>query len=114
MNYTEKRPWGTFENLLEEKFCKVKMITIAPGQAPSYQYHFKRSEVWVVVQGNGEFKQDDILRNVKYGDILIVPTKSKHQLKNTGEEDLIFIEIQHGEYFGEDDIVRVEDHYGRI
>ena len=114
MNYTEKRPWGTFENLLEEKFCKVKKITIAPGQTPSYQYHFKRSEVWVVVQGNGEFKQDDILRNVKYGDILIVPTKSKHQLNNTVEKDLIFIEIQHGEYFGEDDIVRVEDHYGRI
>ena len=109
-----KKPWGTYKNILEEDFCKVKKITISPGQAPSYQYHFKRSEVWVVVQGSGEFKQDDIVRLVQYGDVLIVPVQSKHQVKNTGEEDLVFIEVQHGEYFGEDDIVRLEDNYGRI
>ena len=50
--YKEERPWGTFENLLEAEYCKVKRITVYPGQRLSYQYHFKRSEVWTVVVGN--------------------------------------------------------------
>ena len=61
MNYKETRPWGTFENLLDTNYCKVKKIVIKPGQAPSYQYHFKRSEVWIIVQGKGELKLDDVL-----------------------------------------------------
>lgn len=113
-NYKETRPWGDFENLLEEEFCKVKKISIAPDQAPSYQYHFKRSEVWIVVQGSGELKQDDSLRAVKYGDTLTIPKESRHQIKNTGTENLVFIEVQLGRYFGEDDIVRLEDDYGRL
>tara|TARA_R110001583_G_scaffold149076_3_gene301010 strand:- start:10873 stop:11247 length:375 start_codon:yes stop_codon:yes gene_type:complete len=114
MNYKETRPWGNFENLLDTGYCKVKQIIIKPNQAPSYQYHFKREEVWVVVQGKGELKLDDILSSVNVGDILHIPLKAKHQIKNIGEENLIFIEIQMGEYFGEDDIVRLEDNYGRI
>jgi mannose-6-phosphate isomerase-like protein (cupin superfamily) len=114
MNYKEKRPWGTFENLLDTEYCKVKEIIIKPGQAPSYQYHYKRSEVWVVVQGKGELKLDDVITQVNTGQIIQVPLKSKHQIKNNSDEDLIFVEIQLGEYFGEDDIVRLEDNYGRI
>ena len=113
-NYKEKRPWGIFENLLDAEYCKVKQIIIKPGQSPSYQYHFKRKEVWVVVQGEGELKLDDILSTVNIGDILYIPLKAKHQIKNIGEKDLIFIEVQLGEYFGEDDIVRLEDNYGRV
>lgn len=112
--YTEKRPWGEFSNLLDESYCKVKRIIIAPGEAPSYQYHFKRSEIWFVVQGNGQLRQDDIITEVNLGSIVTVPKESKHQIKNIGSNDLIFIEVQTGEYFGEDDIVRLEDKYGRI
>ncbi len=113
MNYKESRPWGQFENLLESPDCKVKQITIKPGQAPSYQYHFKREEVWVVIKGNGELKLNEIITQIKPKDILYIPVEAKHQIKNTGNEDLVFIEIQLGEYFGEDDIVRIEDNYGR-
>ena len=113
-NYKETRPWGTFENLLDVDYCKVKQIIIKPGQAPSYQYHFKRSEIWVVVKGKGQLKLDDEISSVKTGQTIYIPLKSKHQIKNTGDEDLIFIEVQMGEYFGEDDIVRLEDNYGRL
>jgi mannose-6-phosphate isomerase len=114
MNYKEQRPWGEFENLLDNDLCKVKQIIIKPGQAPSYQYHFKRSEVWILTQGDGELKLDDHVIKVTKGEILNIPLQAKHQIKNTGTEDLIFIEVQLGEYFGEDDIVRIEDNYGRL
>lgn len=114
MNYKEIRPWGEFENLLDNKLCKVKQIIVKPGESPSYQYHFKRSEVWTIIQGNGELKLDDNIIKVKIGDTINIPILSKHQIKNTGNEDLIFIEVQLGEYFGEDDIVRIEDNYDRV
>ena len=114
MNYKEQRPWGEFENLLDSPLCKVKQIIIKPGQAPSYQYHFKREEVWVIVQGSGELKLDDEIFPISLGSTINIPLKAKHQIKNTGTEDLIFIEVQLGEYFGEDDIVRLEDNYGRV
>ena len=113
MNYKEKRPWGSFENLLDEDLCKVKKIIIKPNSAPSYQYHFKREEVWIVVQGEGELKLDDKIKKIDSSSALYIPLKAKHQIRNTGNSDLIFIEVQRGTYFGEDDIVRVEDDYGR-
>lgn len=114
MNYKENRPWGEFENLLDSDICKVKKIIIKPGHSPSYQYHFKRSEVWTIVQGSGELKLNDSIISVKKGNTYHIEKEEKHQIKNTGTEDLIFIEIQLGEYFGEDDIVRIEDNYGRV
>ena len=114
MNYKENRPWGTFENLLDTDYCKVKQIIINPNQAPSYQYHFKRSEVWIVVSGKGELRLNDSISQVNAGQTIHIPVESKHQIKNIGEDDLIFIEVQQGSYFGEDDIVRLEDNYGRI
>jgi len=114
MNYTETRPWGKFENLLDNELCKVKQIIIKPGQSPSYQYHHKREEHWIIVQGHGELILDDKLYTVKAGDAIHIPLLAKHQIKNTDSQDLIFIEVQLGEYFGEDDIVRLKDSYGRI
>lgn len=114
MNYIEQRPWGEFENLLDTDFCKVKRITISPGQAPSYQYHYKRSEVYVIVQGTASIMLNDIEQEYNVGDTIIVPVLTKHRVTNNGNDDLIFIEIQHGEYFGEDDIVRISDSYGRV
>lgn len=114
MNYKEQRPWGQFENLLDTDYCKVKTITIKPGQAPSYQYHYKRSEVYVIVKGKASIMLDDVEKEYNIGDTVIIPVLMKHQVTNIGDEDLIFIEVQHGEYFGEDDIVRVKDNYGRV
>ena len=93
-NYIEHRPWGSFEHLLDTDYCKVKEIIVKPDQRLSYQYHHKRSEAWVVVQG-------------------VATVRMKHRVRNDKEEDLIFIETQTGTYFGEDDIVRLEDDYGR-
>jgi len=107
LNYKEERPWGTFENLLDTDYCKVKEIVIKKGGRPSYQYHYKRSEVWVVAT------LDDVEITYKVGEIVNVPVGTKHRVENRSDEDLKFIEVQVGTYFGEDDIVRLEDDYGR-
>lgn len=113
MNLKENRPWGSYIVLLDDENCKVKKIIINPNQAPSYQYHFKRNEHWIVIKGSGVLRLDDNEVPMKEGDSIYIPKLSKHQFKNTGDVDLEFIEIQTGEYFGEDDIVRLEDNYGR-
>ena len=107
------RPWGFFQTLVENEIFKVKIISIAPGQAPSYQYHFKREESWVVVSGVGELKLDGGVLSVSKGSCIQVKKEQKHQIRNVGNENLVFVEVQTGEYFGEDDIVRVQDDYGR-
>jgi len=108
------KPWGTYEVLLDAEDCKVKRITVKPGQKPSYQYHHKRNEHWVIISGVGEIKIDDVVSDVTSGSTIFVPALSKHTIRNTDEtKNLVFIEIQTGEYFGEDDIVRLEDDYGR-
>ena len=118
---TVHRPWGHYTTLYTGKDCQVKRIVIKPGQQPSYQYHFKRDERWAIVSGYG------MVRHENYGedesgyyhvsatnnDIVEIYKEEKHTIKNTGTEDLVFIEIQTGDYFGEDDIVRLEDKYGR-
>tara|TARA_B100000424_G_scaffold268629_1_gene263796 strand:+ start:1158 stop:1499 length:342 start_codon:yes stop_codon:yes gene_type:complete len=111
---TISKPWGSYDNILDEEYTKVKKIIIKPNQSPSYQYHFKRSEIWVIVQGIAEIKIDDIITTHTIGDVIKISKEQKHQPKNIGNDDLIFIEIQIGSYFGEDDIVRLEDMYGRI
>ena len=113
MNNQVKKPWGSFTNLLDENYTKVKKIVIAPGESPSYQYHFKRSEIWVIVKGVAEVKLDGVIKKYSVGDVIKVLKEQKHQPKNVGKEELIFIEIQLGEYFGEDDITRIDDKYGR-
>jgi len=110
----ELKPWGSYTNLLEEDYTKVKKIVIKSGESPSYQYHFKRSEIWIIVKGIAEVKIDDNISTHVIGDLITIPKQAKHQVKNIGETDLIFIEIQLGEYFGEDDIVRLDDKYGRV
>jgi mannose-6-phosphate isomerase-like protein (cupin superfamily) len=114
MYYKETRPWGNFENILEEENCKVKKITVNPDKSLSYQYHKNRSEVWTIVQGKASFTLDDFDKILEKGSVVEIPKLSKHKIKNIGQEDLIFIEVQLGEYFGEDDIVRLQDDYGRI
>lgn len=114
MNNTILKPWGSYKNLMDEDYTKVKKIVINPGESPSYQYHFKRSEIWVLVKGTGKVKIDDEVYYYREGDVVFIPKEVKHQMTNIGDDDLIFIEVQLGEYFGEDDIVRLEDKYGRL
>lgn len=113
MNEKVEKPWGTYETIYEDSNTKVKVIRISPGQRPSYQYHHKRTETWTLVQGEGTLLLDDSTLTLKKGDTVFIPKLSKHRMQNTGQEDLVFIEVQLGEYFGEDDIVRVSDDYNR-
>ena len=114
MRKFEFKPWGSFINILDERYTKVKQIVIKPGESPSYQYHHKRSEIWIIVQGTVKVRLDHVFTIYGVGDVVKIPTEAKHQPINVGDDDLIFIEIQLGEYFGEDDIVRLEDKYGRV
>jgi mannose-6-phosphate isomerase-like protein (cupin superfamily) len=106
-------PWGMWEVLLDEPTYKVKRINVLPGKRLSYQKHLRRSEHWMVVKGKGMATLDNKEIHIEKGNTLDIAREVAHRITNVGEEDLIFIEIQQGEYFGEDDIVRLEDDYGR-
>ena len=109
----EYRPWGYYEILHDGPNCKVKRILVNPGNRLSYQYHHKRSEVWTIVDGIATMTLDDNISHHIYGETILIPQGTKHRVENKGQDDLIFIEVQHGSYFGEDDIVRIEDDYNR-
>lgn len=115
MNYIEKeeRPWGRYFTLQVDPKYKLKRIEVEPGQRLSYQYHNKRSETWIVVEGTALVNIDGNTKEYKTGDTIIIPLKAKHRLENKNSSLLVIIEIQTGSYFGEDDIIRVKDDYGR-
>jgi len=110
----EERPWGKFFVLHDEKSYKLKRIEVNPGGRLSYQYHHKRSEAWTIVEGIGTITLDGIVNQFQKGDTILIPQGVKHRIENQGREKVVFIEVQTGSYFGEDDIVRIEDDYNRI
>lgn len=112
-NYKEERPWGRFENLLEEKNFLVKKLSVKPNQKLSLQYHNERSEFWVVVNGKGIITIDDEKVECIPGSRFFIKKKQKHRIENDGSIDLELIEVQLGDTLSEDDIVRIEDSYGR-
>ncbi len=107
------RPWGRYEVLQESSTHKVKCIWVDPGKRLSYQLHRKRAEHWFIVKGLGEVTIDGEVRRVEAGDSVQFGIGVLHRIANTGEQELIFVEVQTGTYFGEDDIERVEDDFGR-
>lgn len=107
-------PWGSFTILDEGDSYQVKRIHVSPGCRLSYQIHAHRSEHWMVVQGVGLVKLDGHEVPVSPGESVDIPVSTPHRIGNTGSEELIFIEVQRGTYFGEDDIVRLEDDFGRL
>jgi mannose-6-phosphate isomerase len=110
----DERPWGSYTVLADEPDHKVKRIVVAPGKRLSYQRHARRSEHWFIVQGAGALTLDGERVEVGVGDAIDVPSGIAHRIENIGADDLVFVEIQHGSYFGEDDIVRLEDDFGRV
>ena len=108
-----ERPWGRYEVLQEGATYKVKSIHVNPGKRLSYQRHQKRSEHWYVTDGSGEVTLDGKVQVVSRGSIIEIPQGMLHRISNTGDSELILIEVQTGSYFGEDDIERVEDDFGR-
>jgi len=109
----DRRPWGTFTVLDEGENFKVKRIEVLPGKRLSYQKHAQRAEHWFVVQGTAKVTLDDREIKVSAGEAIDIAVGSAHRVENPGEELLVFIEVQRGSYLGEDDIVRLQDDFGR-
>jgi mannose-6-phosphate isomerase-like protein (cupin superfamily) len=109
----ENRPWGYYEILSDELDHKVKRITVYPGKRLSLQRHRRRAEHWFILGGEGLATVDGTMTPLKKGDSVQVPQGGVHRIENTGAEPLAFIEVQTGDYFGEDDIERLEDDFGR-
>jgi mannose-1-phosphate guanylyltransferase/mannose-6-phosphate isomerase len=113
-HHFEVRPWGKFEVLSDEKTHKVKRIIVDPFQQMSYQMHLKRDEHWVVISGQAEVRIKDAKYQLLPGEQIKISRGQKHRIKNPTNLPLIFIEVQTGDYFGEDDIERFEDDYNRV
>ena len=110
----DRRPWGTFTVLDEGAGFKVKRIEVLPGKRLSYQKHAQRAEHWMVVQGTAKVTLDDEDILVPAGKAIDISVGAAHRVENPGDETLIFIEVQRGGYLGEDDIVRLQDDFGRV
>jgi mannose-6-phosphate isomerase len=110
---TELRPWGSFTILEEGRGHKIKRIEVKPGHRLSLQMHYHRSEHWIVVCGTAMVTCDDKEEILHSNQSTYVPACTKHRLENPGVIPLVIIEVQNGEYLGEDDIVRFEDDYAR-
>lgn len=113
LHRTVARPWGTYTTLQEGPRFKIKRIEVKPGASLSLQMHHHRSEHWVVVSGTGRVVVDEREVLLSPNESTYVPIGSKHRLENPGRLPLTLIEVQCGDYVGEDDIVRFEDRYGR-
>jgi mannose-6-phosphate isomerase len=110
---SEQRPWGSWHVIDVADGYKIKRIHVRPGCRLSYQTHEHRSEHWVVVSGTATCTIDDEKHRVEPGESVDVPVGARHRLANEDTEELVVVEVQRGEYTGEDDIVRLEDDYGR-
>ena len=110
----EERPWGSFTILDEGQTYKVKRIEVRPQTRLSYQKHARRSEHWMIVAGTAKVTLDGLETIVETGGTIDIPIGAAHRIENVGSETLVFIEIQRGSYFGEDDIQRLQDDFGRL
>jgi mannose-6-phosphate isomerase-like protein (cupin superfamily) len=110
----DERPWGSFTVLDDDMFDhKVKRIIVAPGKRLSYQKHAQRGEHWFVVNGHATVILDGVEHELDPGDSIDIALGQAHRCENRGTTPVVLIEVQHGTYFGEDDIVRIEDDFGR-
>jgi mannose-6-phosphate isomerase-like protein (cupin superfamily) len=110
---SDDRPWGRYEVLAEGDGWKAKRIEVHPGHRLSYQTHAHRSEHWVVVEGTGRIILDGEAIELPTGGVVDIGVGQAHRMQNPGDGRLVFVEVQRGDYLGEDDIVRLEDDYAR-
>jgi mannose-6-phosphate isomerase len=113
MREFDRRPWGNYTVLEEDRGFKVKRIEVLPGKRLSYQKHSQRAEHWFVVEGTAKVTLDDNEIIVRAGEAIDIPIGAAHRVENADDANLIFIEVQRGNYLGEDDIVRLHDDFGR-
>jgi len=113
-NESPQRPWGYFEVLVDEPDHKIKRITVNPGGRLSLQRHQKRIEHWYALKGKAVATLGERQSELSVGDSVDIPVRTIHRIHNPYDRPFVFIEIQRGEYFGEDDIERFEDDYGRV
>jgi mannose-6-phosphate isomerase-like protein (cupin superfamily) len=111
--YREERPWGAFEILYEEAGLKVKRITVKPGMRLSLQSHERRAEDWTVVSGRAHVTLGAAVIERAAHEHIFIARQERHRIENRGATDLVFIEVQTGDYLGEDDIVRYQDDFQR-
>ena len=114
LHRTVHRPWGTYTVLEEGPGFKIKRIEVKPGASLSLQMHHRRSEHWVVVSGTANVVNGERELVVRTNESTFIPARNKHRLENAGNDPLVIIEVQSGDYLGEDDIVRFDDRYGRV
>ena len=110
---SQERPWWRFFVLHDEPYYKLMRIEADQGGLLSYQYHYKCSEAWTIVEGVRNITLDGDVRDFLTGEIMLIPLGVKHRIENKGTQKVVFIEVQTGSYFGEDDIIRIEDDYNR-
>jgi len=113
LHRTVARPWGAYTVLEEGPGFKIKRIEVKPGAALSLQLHHRRSEHWVVVNGTARVTRDADVFDIGANESTYIPVETRHRLENPGTAPLVMIEVQCGDYLGEDDIVRFDDKYGR-
>jgi len=111
---TVHRPWGSYTILEDAADCKVKRLVVKPGQVLSLQLHHRRAEHWTVVRGTAKVRLGNEEFLLEANQSTFIPVETLHRLENPGNKDIHLIEVQTGDYFGEDDIERLEDVYGRI
>jgi mannose-6-phosphate isomerase len=111
----DERPWGSYTVLedAETEGFKVKRITVQPGHRLSYQRHARRAEHWFVVAGTATVTIDDVVSEVPTGAATDIALGAAHRIENRGDVPMTFVEVQQGDYLGEDDIERLQDDYGR-
>ena len=110
----DHRPWGFYEVISEDgQDHKVKRITVWPGKRLSLQVHARRKEHWLIVSGRARITLDGDNREIAAGESVDIPIKTPHRIENIADVPLVFIEVQQGDYFGEDDIIRLDDDFGR-
>lgn len=112
-NKKNYRPWGWYDSLDKSSKHQVKRIKVFPNSSLSLQKHFKRSEHWIIIQGSARVTVGDIVKDMSPNESVFIPQGELHRLENITNEVLEIIEVQYGDYLGEDDIVRIEDNYGR-
>jgi len=108
-----KRPWGTYQTLKIKQNCQIKWIEIYPKSKLSLQKHLKRSEHWIVVEGSPLITIDKTKKIFHKNDHVFIPKEAIHRIENETDQTIIIVEVQIGSYLGEDDIIRLEDIYGR-